>query len=452
MESPVYFGSYSREKRCRFFKCKDGAVASENVGSDCVFQGSFPWKPLQTLETTGKKDIMKACTTSYLETVTICEQGLDEVYILNNLKWIEDCTLDPGCQAVGQVSCVENTCDLNPDSCTGGQHFNISQPNPSPSSPPNQVPPGEDGGYSDEQEPSGSGDDDGSFLSSGNGTEALSWPEQVNKGLKKFLIHDGKDGNEESLWKEEGRQLMLMTLDKPVNQITIGDVWSTGIESIRMTGELGQEIHQLQQQIGEMSTWSWRFNLGLLLPTSLAVATSLLILGNFCYKSHKFIAERVNKVWAEKAAQKVQQAEKAKNLDALDVAIRIESMRMGRGGQYGKHGMIQLSDCDGRPIGTYNPTRLTASKPESGHPQPFIEESAWHEDSPALPSYSDHRSSPDNVSTTSSVVNEKITKKTSKRTKGQGSPQDVPQQAGEVLTMEAWKKRVKHNLRDDDYD
>ena len=88
----------------------------------------------------------------------------------------------------------------------------------------------------------------------------------------------------------------------------------------------------------------------------------------------------------------------------------------------------------------------------SGHPQPFIEESAWHEDSPALPSYSDHRSSPDNVSTTSSVVNEKTTKKTSKRTKGKGSPQDGPQQAGEVLTMEAWKKRVKHNLRDDDYD
>ena len=70
-----FFGIYSKEERCRFFKCDEGTITSENVETNCVFQGSFPWEPLQTLIATGKKHIMKACTTSSPQEIkTTCKK------------------------------------------------------------------------------------------------------------------------------------------------------------------------------------------------------------------------------------------------------------------------------------------------------------------------------------------------------------------------------------------
>ena len=453
-----FFGIYSKEERCRFFKCDEGTITSENVETNCVFQGSFPWKPLQTLMATGKKHIMKACTTSYLKTVKNCEQGLGEEYILNNLKWIEDCTLDPSCQAVSQVSCSAGACSLTPDSCTSeagssdqssseqiddpsNNTVSSSHPDPSPSSPPHQVPPGKRKDQTGNQESSGYGeDDDGLFSLSGDEeTEHLDWQEQVHKNMKKFLIDDGENGDDDSSWNDEGRRLMIMAMERPVDQMTIKDVWSTGVESIRMSGELGQQIHHLQQQIDDMSTWSWRFNLGLLLPTSLAVATSLLILGNFCYKSQKYIADKVNKAWTEKSAQKVLRSEKAKNEDALDVAIRIESMKMqmDEDGHSDTKGIIRLSDCDGRPLGTYNPTQILAAIPE--HVQPINSKKE-----PALTSSSPP---PKYVSTQSFVVNEYEDRQRDKIV-----PREVfLQNDDRELTMEAWMIQVTKNLSDDNH-
>ena len=91
MDPPQFFGSYLKEKMCRFFKCKKGSITPENAESKCEFQGSFPWKSDQSLKDSGKREILKGCTISFLQTVKECDEDLNESVILENLRWIEDC-------------------------------------------------------------------------------------------------------------------------------------------------------------------------------------------------------------------------------------------------------------------------------------------------------------------------------------------------------------------------
>ena len=379
MDSPQFFGSYVKEKMCRFFRCKKGQITSENVETECVFQGSFPWKTNQTLEDSGKREIIKACTISYLKTVKECEEDLEDNFILSNLKWVEDCSSDQDCQAIDQIACTGEACDIEPDDCfkssessdSSEASASSSHPNPSPSPHRRQVSSEEENDQNEEVESGFGENEEESLPSSGDGeTEFFGWQKQVTKDMKDFINSVGEDDDDGMIWSNEGRRLFMLTLDKPDDQMTVSDIWSTGVESIRLSKLLGQEVHQLQGQIDNMSMWSWRFNIGLLLPTSLAVATSLLILGNFCYKSHKFIAERVNRVWTEKTTQRILKTEKAKNLDAIDLAIRIESMKLqgGKGGgHFEKSGIIRLTDNDGRLIGQYDPNVVSAI-PEDDQP------------------------------------------------------------------------------------
>ena len=432
-----FFGTFSNERRCRFFKCEEGSISSGDVDSKCVFQGSFPWEPLQTLMKTGKKAIMKACTSSYLRTVKTCEADLGEVYILNNMQWLEDCTQDPNCQTVAQVPCQGSSCTLPSDPCTSqsgsSNQTESSSPNPSPSSSPDQDPETAEDEHGDE-EYSGFGENDDVSFSSSEDDEArnFTWQDQVYQNMRKFLLGNDEADHDDSPWNAEGRRLMLMALNKPSDQVDVRDIWSTGVESIRMTGELGQEIHQLQKQVTDLSVWSWRFNLGLLLPTSLAVATSLLILGNFCYKSHKFISERVNRVLTEKSAQRNMQSEKAKNLEALDIAVRIESMRMqlGKEGLSDNQGVVKLTDCDGRQLGVYNPTQLVPDHVQSASAKKTVPSA------PSLPVLQ-------NVSTSHFVANDHQEDKITQKTVFLQDDDD------EEYSIEAWKRQAKFNLYDD---
>jgi len=155
MDPPQFFGSYLKEKMCRFFKCKKGSITPENAESKCEFQGSFPWKSDQSLKDSGKREILKGCTISFLQTVKECDEDLNESVILENLRWIEDCPSNPDCQAIDHIECMDRSCNIPPDSCFesssetdgSGSGSNVHptptssiphHSNPSPSSAPSQ--------------------------------------------------------------------------------------------------------------------------------------------------------------------------------------------------------------------------------------------------------------------------------------------------------------------------
>ena len=387
MDPPQFFGSYLKEKMCRFFKCKKGSITPENAESKCEFQGSFPWKSDQSLKDSGKREILKGCTISFLQTVKECDEDLNESVILENLRWIEDCPSNPDCQAIDHIECMDRSCNIPPDSCFGsssesdesGSGSNVHptptssiphHSNPSPSSAPSQDSSEEENGQEEDDENFEGKNDEKMLSSSGEGEiQPSGWQKEVEKDIKSFIKNAKWNDEDDMFWSTEGRRLFLLTLDRPEEKLTLKDIWMTGVDSMRISRLVGQEVHELQSQVENMEMWSWRFNIGLLLPTSLAVATSLIILGNFCYKSHKFIAEKVNKVWTEKTSQKTLKTEKMKNLNALDMAIRIESMKIQgkKGNHVEKSGIIKLTDDDGNPIGVYN-LNVNSTIPDNDQP------------------------------------------------------------------------------------
>ena len=90
----------------------------------------------------------------------------------------------------------------------------------------------------------------------------------MEKDIKNFIKNVKWNDEDDMFWSKEGRRLFLLTLDRPEEQMTMKDIWMTGVESIRISRLVGQEVHELQSQVENMAMWSWRFNIGLL-PVSL---------------------------------------------------------------------------------------------------------------------------------------------------------------------------------------
>ena len=125
------------------------------------------------------------------------------------------------------------------------------------------------------------------------------------------------------------------------------------------------------------------------------------------------------------------QSEKAKNLEALDIAIRIESMRqLGKEGLSDNQGVIKLTDCDGRQLGVYNPTQFVPDQ---------VQSASAKKDVPSAPSLPVLQ----NVSTSHFVANDHQEDKITQKTVFLQDDDD------EEYSIEAWKRQAKFNLYDD---
>ena len=384
-----FFASFKSGKACRFYKCSRGEdITPENVGERCEFQGGSLYEvdvPVQNLPEQAKFGILKQCVKGYYTAIKNClKRDLsvsEEQTMLKETAWIEDCETE-SCKTLStHISCSRGsggaeTCNVPPDPCfvtqsaittvtpsqtSGSTTTPSSSANPSQTLYPEQEP------GNGEEESSGSGwseddhDDKGRsdvFPGKVTGDKLIKWDTQVKNNMRSFLKEiddaDTEDVNDME-WSVKGKELFLMTLEEKPH-VTLQDVFSTGMEGIRLSNILGKEIKGLQNQIESLQNWSWSFNLGLLLPTSLAVATSCLILGNFVIKTHKFLAEKVTRARSDLVEKRICKEEREKNLSALDMAVRLQSMRLQKDHpDYKDSGVITLVDGKGNNIGVYDP-------------------------------------------------------------------------------------------------